>query len=227
MLHREDADIWLLRTELEQMESFLDLLHTAINDSKEQFNASIEKEAKTIPEDQSQDFYEAYADDFIELDADFPRLLLSSFIVSWYSFMEDHLISFCRSRKFKTEDKETHGWSIRHAYNFLQKTTGKTIDKDHWDELNRIREVRNIIVHSHGKIHYSPYEAASKTTPVNLDGDVTLHLKIKKSVLDYLQINNLFEPRGLFFITPTLEYCKYLVKFGKELLLKLHKDFRT
>jgi len=220
---------WLITYELEQMGRYLDLLHTAIIDNKKQFDASIEKIANDMSEEEKQEFYSFNEDDFVEVSSDFPRLLFSSFVVSWYSFVENHLIDFCRARNFKIsisiQDNENYGEGIRRAYNFLNRAAGYQIDNVHWQELTRIGKTRNKIIHNNGRLSFSYFDKPSNGVPIKVADDVTYYLQIEEDLYHYFQTHNLLEFTGLFYITPTLEYCKHLVKLGLELFTKLYKDF--
>ena len=220
---------WVISEELKQMDRYLDLLHTAINDNEEQLEASIQKHASNLSVEEREKFYEAYEDEFFEVSADFPRLLFSSFVVSWYSFIEINLVGFCRNRKLKISisihDNENYGEGIRRAYNFLNRAAGYQIDNAHWQELTRIGKTRNRIVHNNGILPFSFSNTFNNSIPVKVNDDETIHVQIEADLCQYLQAHNLLEYRGLFQITPTFKYCKYLVDFGLEFFGKLYKDF--
>lgn len=220
---------WLISYELDQMERYLDLLHAAISDNPIQFDASIKKIVVTMSKDERAEFYEFHEDDFIEVNADFPRLLFSSFVVSWYSFVENHLISFCKSRNLKIsisiQENENYGEGIRRAYNFLNQAIGYQIDNNHWQELTRIGKTRNKIVHNNGRLSYSIADISNNSIPVKVYDDLKLYLQIDEDLYRYFQMHNLLEYIGTFFINPSFEYCKHLVKLGLDLFNKLEKDF--
>jgi hypothetical protein len=220
---------WLISNELEQMGRYLDLLHSAINENHKQFVASIEQITSTMSEDEVENFYAFNEDDFIEVSADFPRLLFSSFVVSWYSFVEIHLMNFCKYRNLKIsisiQDNENYGEGIRRAYNFLNRAAGYQIDNVHWQELTRIGKTRNKIVHNNGRLPFSPYASSSNSVPVKVHEDITYYLQIDQDLYGYLQTHNLLKFTGLFYIAPNFEYCKHLVQFGLSFFEKLYKDF--
>ena len=232
-----NIDNWLVSEKFEQMGRYLTLLHTAISENQKQLDASIEKVASTMSDDEKEGFYDAYEDEFIEAGADFPRLLFSSFVVSWYSFVENQLISFCKSQELKIsisiQDNEYYGEGIRRAYNFLNRAVGYQIDNEHWKELIRIGKTRNKIVHNGGRLPYSNFNVPNNGVPVTIDDylsipikeEVILYLQIEEDLYKYLQTHQLLEFSGLFQITPTYEYCEHLVKFGLEFFGKLYKDF--
>jgi hypothetical protein len=224
-----DIGNWLISYELKQMERYVDLLHVAISDNQKQFDASIEEITSAMSKEEKDQFYVINEDDFIEVESDFPRLLFSSFVVSWYSFVENHLLDFCRFRNFKItvsiQDNEHYGEGIRRAYNFLERAAGYKIDNEHWQELTRIGKTRNRIVHNNGRIPSSPLDMVNNGTPVKVEGGQTYYLQVDRDLYDYFQRHHLVEYSGLFQITPNLDYCKHLVKFGLELFEKLQKDF--
>jgi hypothetical protein len=86
----------LIRFELEQMERYLELLQSSISqrfselevDYKNQMWIGLSKEEAIRLEDH-------YTDQLFEVARDFPRGLLSSFIVAWYSFVEQELLDIC------------------------------------------------------------------------------------------------------------------------------------
>jgi hypothetical protein len=228
---RTELHAWLIVYELGQMERFLELLHTAIKDGKEELTTSIEEQTNSLSDDEKKKFYEYYDQELIEWDDDFPRLVFSSFIVSWYSLIERHLLDFCSNHELQItisiEDRENYGEGIRRAQKFLQRAAGYAIATKYWEELNRIKQLRNIIVHEQGRLLYSR-DAFPKSISVKLVNDEIVYLQIEEHLLRYLQTNNLFKRAGTFkwlYIMPTLEYCQYLIKFGKEFFLKLHQDF--
>ena len=221
---------WLISEELRQMDSYLDLLHTAIKDNEEQLEASIEKHASTLSVEEREKFYETkFFAEFFGITADVPRLFFSSFVVSWYSFVEVNLVGFCENRKLKISisirDNENYGDGIRRAYNFLNRAAGYQIDNAHWQELTRIGKTRNKIIHNNGILPFSFSSTFNNTIPVKINEDETIHVQMEADLYQYLQAHNLLEYRGLFQITPTFKYCKYLVNFGFEFFGKLYKDF--
>jgi hypothetical protein len=229
---------WLVSEELRQMRRYLNLLHTAISDRQKQLDASIKNVASTMSEDEKEEFYDSYEDEFIEAGADFPRLLFSSFVVSWYSFIENHLINFCRSQELSIsisiQDNENYGEGIRRAYNFLNRAAGYQIENIHWQELIRIGKTRNRIVHNGGRLPSSHFNMPNHGIPVRVNDsraipikhdEVTLYLQIEEDLYHYLQTHQLLEYSGSFQITPTYEYCEHLVKFGLKFFDKLYKDF--
>lgn len=224
-----DVGNWLITYELEQMGRYLDLLHTAIIENQKQFDASIEEIVKDMSAEERSGFYSLNEDEFIEVGADFPRLLFSSFVVSWYSFVENHLIDFCRFRNLKIsvsiQDNVNYGEGIRRAYNFLNRAANYQIDNIHWQELIRVGKTRNRLVHNGGRLPYSHINMPNNGVPVRVHDEVTLYLQIEEDLYHYLQTHHLLEYSGSFQLTPTYEYCEHLVKFGLEFFGKLYKDF--
>lgn len=218
---------WLITHELEQMDRYIDLLNAAIGDNQKQLEASIEEVAKTMTESEKSEFYEFNEDDFAEASQDFPRLLFSSFVVSWYSFIEIHLMDFCKSHKLKIsitiQDNENYGEGIRRAYNFLSRAAGYKINNEHWQELIRAGKTRNKIVHNNGKVSFS-FDEDNSSVPVTY-GDNTIYLKLENDLYKYFEKHKLLETRGIFYVTPKFDYCKHLVKFGHEFFGNLYKDF--
>ena len=80
-------------------------------------------------------------------------------------------------------------------------------------------------MHNNGILPFSFSSMLDNSIPVKVNEDVTIHVQIEADLYQYLQAHNLLEYRGLFQITLTFKYCKYLVNFGIEFFGKLYKDF--
>jgi hypothetical protein len=222
---------WIVTYELKQMGRYLDLLYIAIQDNQKHFYESIEQIARDMTTEEKEEFYQFHEDDFIEASRDFPRLLFSSFVVSWYSFTESHLINFCKGRNLEIalsiQDNEHYGKGIRRAYTFLDRAANYKIDNIHWQELKHIGKTRNRLVHENGRLTYSHVNNSPKNNvPVKALDQETVYLHVDSDLHRYLQAHNLIEFTGLFYyITPNFDYCKHLVDFGMEFFVKLYKDF--
>ncbi len=219
---------WFVNYELEQMAKYLDLVVVALQDNQKNLMESFEAETKDMTEAEKSDFDQFHEDDYIEAGSDFPRLLFSSFVVTWYSFTENHLIDLCAKRGLRImlsiRDSEHYGEGVRRACKFLNDAANYRIDSDHWQELLYIGRVRNKIVHEGGRLTYSYINSESKSVQIKLSDDEFAFLHVDSDLYRYLQKHNLIEFTGLYYVTPSYDYCKHLVSFGKELFTKIYED---
>lgn len=229
---------WLITQELRQMDRYLDLLSNAVSDNKKQFDATVEEFSKKTTTQSEQDEFSNFVESaYEEIETDFPRLLFSSFVVSWYSFMESRLIDFCKHSKlkisFSIHDIENLPKSvIRRAYRFLFLSANYKINNTHWNELIHIGEVRNKIVHNNGKLPSSIEETkesvTSEMTRHLIGPKRRIYLNLKKELYQHLTEHELIDfYHDGFRITPNLNYCKHLVSFGLEFFDNLYKTFSS
>jgi len=222
----------LIRLELEQMSRYLDLVETSLQQHFKKLETSYQEDmAQEMTEDEAAIWDDHYTDDFIEAGQDFPQLLLLSFIVTWYSFVEQRLIDLCEELKLSIsvnpKNNESFGKGIWRARRFLLEARKYSIDAIHWQELTRIGRLRNAIVHDGRRLPWSYYKSDGQSMPHSLDDGTTVYIHIEKDLFHYLQKHNMIEYSGPFFdIVPSFDYCNSLVKFGKELFSKLYNDLK-
>jgi hypothetical protein len=92
---------WMVTTELEQMSRYPDIVHSMLDDHKQKLSDSLDEIAKDMTEEEKSGFYEYNSDEYWELADEFPRQLYSSFVVAWYSFIENQLNKLCERLKLK------------------------------------------------------------------------------------------------------------------------------
>jgi len=217
----------LVTIELEQMSRYLDIAHTSLQDYQKAFVESVEKTVQQMGEEEKAEFYEFHSDDFIDVSEEFPRLLFLSFIVTWYSFVEQELIKLCDRLKLTDGLQENFDKGIRLARKLLLEARKYEIDNNHWQELTNISKLRNIIVHRGKRLPHSYKEPDDKKcTPITLDTGVTVYLHIDEAMYHYLTEHDMIEYTGLFSLAPSIEYCEYLVRLGKVIFSKLYSDLK-
>ena len=87
---------WLISHELDQMARYLDLVDEGIGQRLDELEESYKADmAREITEDEYVLLEDHYTDAFIDAGNDLPRLLGSSFVVTWYSFVEQTLLELC------------------------------------------------------------------------------------------------------------------------------------
>lgn len=225
--------IFIIRWEFEKMGNYLDMVAEAIDyqlsDIEEKYNTIV---AETEHEIDTSILVDRFTDEIFETGKDFPKLLLTSFIIAWYSFVEQELVKLCKGLELTITispgGKTNVEKGIRLSRRFLLESANYLIDDGHWNELVRIGKLRNILVHegSHFTWSYHKPDGSSVPFEMDIDGKVTVYIQgLSKDRFEYFQYHNIIEQSGpTFEIRPTYEYCKYLIDFGLEFFSKLYSD---
>lgn len=88
----------------------------------------------------------------------FPNLQRRSALITLYSFLEYELSKLCdmfiRERKLRVSLSDMRGLGIDRAMLFFEKIVGLQVEKKTvlWEEVTKIRELRNCIVHADAKL---------------------------------------------------------------------------
>jgi hypothetical protein len=224
---------WLLEYELDQMSRYLDLMQNSLQQRYKELEASYEEDmAREMDEDEETILEDQYLDDFIEATEEMPRLLLSSFTIAWYSFVEQKLLDFCEKLRLSIvvtpKDSRTLDKGIRRARKFLLEGRNYEIDKSHWQELSDIGRLRNQIVHEGNRLPATYIEPEGKSFKfIDTEGE-TYYILADEDLFQYLKKHNMINQMGVLSrISPSFEYCEYLIDFGKRLFLKLYTDLEV
>lgn len=225
--------LYLIKWEFETMANYLDLVAEAI----EQRLAGVEEKYDVIIANAANEFEasmveDQFTDEFLEAGQHFPSLLLTSFIIAWYSFVEQELIKLCKDLKLTITispgEKTNIETGVRLARRFLLQSKNYEIDDNHWQELTKIGRLRNILVHEGTRFEWTFQKPSGQYVPykISLDSQGTVYIKnLGKDHFQYLQKHKIIERSGIFFeIRPSFEYGKHLVEFGLEFFLKLYSD---
>jgi hypothetical protein len=225
-------DFSFLEYEISQLEQFLRFNSTAIEHYRESFEQWLSNKSKDMSKEQKEDFMSDYVDRLSNMHFAFPSVFFSSFVVTWFSFMEVNLLEICKRLDIKItigiKEKVDIRDGIERARAFLTKGANYEFKKDVWEELDLIRKVRNIIIHEQGRIDYfySQPKEKDKNKFVELSpfGDEKIYAQVEKNLFNYLKNNNLYDVFEYVDIRPNLAYCKHLVAFAKELFDDLDKN---
>lgn len=221
---------WLTNYELEQMSRYLGLIQASLGEHVNDIEAAYHEDmAGEMTDDEYYVLQDHYTDEFLEAGRDFPQHLLSSFVVAWYSFVEQQLIDICENLNLRIairpRENRNLGKGIRRARRFLLEASGYEIHPLHWQELVEVARLRNLIVHTGTRIAGSYLRADEETVALQSDVGSTFYFPISQALFRYLQKHDLVDHSGMFVdIIPSFDYCRYLVGFGKELFTKLHTD---
>lgn len=166
-----EAEIHFFKDYLETLEEFLGTEAQHLAQSLETLDLGYEPLAEERNRARDEDDYEAEYEHYYEPSpreveeqlrerlndiGDFANLLRSSFFVSLYSFLESRLIKECESRKGADVQR-----SLSKGDNDLEKFQNYFADvlqiyfpgdTPQWQEIQNYRDLRNCIVHNHGKL---------------------------------------------------------------------------
>jgi len=222
----------LISFELEQMSKYLDLIQGTLNDSFEQLEKRYQNEiVQELSDDEAESLEDRYTDEFIEVGHDFPRLLLVSFIITWYSFIEQELLNLCDklnlSISIRAKDNDNLDKGIRRARKFLLRGKDYTIDEGQWQKLVDISKLRNILVHEGKNIAYTYHKPDRQSVEYSLDNGLTTYLLIDDAMFQYLKKHEMIEyTLARFEIVPSFDYCKSLVNLAEEMFKTLYYNLK-
>src|SRR5271157_134621 len=81
--------------ELDQMSRYLTMAKQSLAEELKKLESDFESK---LDDDVEEEFLvDDYTDKSIELEQDYPKLVYGSFIVAWYSFIEQNLLDICES----------------------------------------------------------------------------------------------------------------------------------
>jgi hypothetical protein len=223
---------WQTKFELEQMSKYLELIQSSLSQRLNEIEDAYDKDlAREMPEDEYYQIEDHYTDQFMETGRDFPQRLLTSFIVAWYSFVEQKLLDLCEKLNITLSigpnDNRNFGKGVRRARKFLLEGKQYEIHPPHWQELVEIGKLRNFIVHEGTRVIGSYFPSDENMVEFKSDIGNTFYFSVDQNLYRYMQRQNLVDHSGIFLeIIPSFEYCIYLVNFGKELFSKLYNDLK-
>ena len=214
---------YFINSELDQMSRYLKM----VNRSWYQEFEELDKEYKQFQESGGNDdddglILDDYENRFIELGQDFPKLIFGSFVVAWYSFVEQQLLDLCEKRNLRISlsAKESVNLSkgIWRARKFLVDIGKVKIDEKYWQELSNINRLRNFLVHEGYTLWGNYLEIEKPFVIYKSDMGENIYFTIEENLYRYLQKYSMVTHLGTWLqIVPTIEYCEYLISFAKTM----------
>jgi hypothetical protein len=116
----------------------------------------MERETVGLSQDEKDRFYEWHGEDLGKLEDSFPNVLRNSLFIAIYTELEDVLKSICRAlaneKGCTIPVHEWHRGILENAKSCLKKDIGISwsLSPNLWDEILRIRRIRNTLVHNGG-----------------------------------------------------------------------------
>lgn len=135
---------------LGQMNDHLDMMEQHISESEKRLENEFEQFVQSYGASEAE-----YAlSDEIGTVQQYPLFLYSSFVVMWYSFIEQSLFDLCfeLDRESWNKEREKGYPRLDDARRFFTEKGFQVGKNKNWQELTNIRKLRNILVHRGNKI---------------------------------------------------------------------------
>lgn len=149
-----------------------------------------------------------YMEIFNKNDLFFPQLHYSSFLVSWYSFVESELKNFCIfcNKELKLE-KSTNGLKGYYSMKqYINDVIGVPTDKEKWDEIKCLLFIRNKIAH------------------LGPDFDKKLNEYSDEDIRSYIDTHELIKEGKYTALYITYEFCIHLLDFASNLFWGIYNS---
>jgi len=215
-----------LMFELTQMRGFLNLLQSSFKLQKESLDKEVEKQAQGLNQENVEDLLVNYSDKYREVESQFPRFVLSNFVIAWYSFVESNLFHLCELSEIRIVisiyDKVPSDKGVTKARRFIESKGNNVIDKSIWSELALINEIRNMLVHEGNRV-WLHFEAPRKESPPIKHAGKTYYLNITKELMSYILAWKILDEDEVA-LAPNFNYCNHLVDLGIKLFSDLYSN---
>ncbi|MGG4094331.1 hypothetical protein [Paenibacillus lautus] len=141
--------------------SYLEDLKMLFEETQRMWRNSLDdigEEIDQLDDEEDKDKYvDHYYDNIVQLRDDLPRITNNSILVNIYSFFEVQLVDFYSNVKSKT-DNDVNAKHLTDKLNFMNERFGReVVTIDEIVHLDFVRELRNRIMHSNGKIKVNDF----------------------------------------------------------------------
>ncbi|MGA9191478.1 MAG: hypothetical protein WBZ24_07090 [Anaerolineales bacterium] len=216
------------------MGRYLDQLDSMLASEKDRVEADIKNALLQLPPEDRDEFESSSWGDVSEIAEDFPNILYSSFLLSWYSFVETSMFLACTDFglhvTITASQQDDLGKGIRRARNFIARSGGYPLDNQLWNELVWISTIRNSIVHDGGNIRtlasVQPIDDTN-AQPHEILGGIPVYVFLGANLYKYCVAHDLIRYRGPnYYFKPNLAFCRYLLNFAKALFDDIYDGLR-
>lgn len=137
-----------------------------------------------------------------------PQLHYSSFLVTWYSFIESELKELCEfcKEEYKLSKTTTSLKGLYHFKKYINNEVGISVDQDKWEELDCIRRLRNKIAH------------------LGPEFDRKLAEYQEKNLKKYIDTHELLREGKYKSIHIHYNFCIYLLEFASKFFNGIYND---
>jgi hypothetical protein len=217
---------WGASLHIENLRQYATTIEELLRKKLDKFNAMVDKKASRIPAEELDDFYDYHGDTGWQLQEIFPEILRKSLFITTHSFLEHQLNQICKffsdQQEYKLKISDLRHEGIIRAQVYLKKVVGIDFPDQTptWSEIKEYNRIRNVFVHSEGKLNDSPKSGEirafiQRKGSIELSEDNTIRLG-PTAIIEYLNVleeffNNLYDVIRQFTAT-TSEACE------KELL---------
>lgn len=215
----ETRSDWLslgTRIEIDELSRYLDAIKEQLENMAKVHEKRVDDEAAKIKDEEERDrFYEWAGEDHWRYTKTMPQIFLNSFFVSTYSLLESEIYKV--SRRIGTKHKQLfdvsevrRGDYLESACYYIERITGiKAKDFDSWSSLKEGQKLRNIIVHSNGKVIE--------------DKDIELAKRHNVFIEEKIEITG----RPIGEISVTYEFCKSFLDALRSFFTELYKQTKA
>jgi hypothetical protein len=211
---KTSADFHSVGTEIRinELKDYLDIVIKQLGIMAKEYSRNVDEQAKKIVDETEKDeFIEYSGEQYWDYTKTYPRILLNSFLVAAYSLLESEIYAvatFIGRKQKQLFDVTDFGGRdyLRIATNYISKVSGvKAQDFKTWNFVDDARQIRNIIVHSNGKlVNQHDFDLSKQYGLVN------------DSIFEFPSI------RTTVFLSITHEYCHLFLKSMGEFFSELY-----
>jgi len=201
-----------------ELNEYLRITEDYLQKAKSDFEAKIDEQAKTLPPEERDEFYEFQSETYWDYAETFPKILRNSFFVSAYSLLEYKMATICRWLK---KDKQMPiSWSdlkgdTLDQFKLYCKLAGLELsyNSQTWQEIQHYCMLRNCIVHNRGLIQGARQERELQA------------YANRKNIIEDLMVG--LSIRSQLQIVLTKEFCKDVTKTIWSFLSRVLKAYES
>lgn len=145
--------------ELDITKQMISTTESLLTDHAQNQKRIIDQNAKSLTDEQKEDYYQFHSDDHYHYNITFPNIFRYSMLTYIYSMFEKYLNDLCiilkRQLNIKIDLKDINGNGIKRAELFLSKVIEIPFphQNSEWQSIiNIFSEIRNIVVHRNGEL---------------------------------------------------------------------------
>lgn len=145
-----------LRYPFDTLREFFDSVQDLFKSEQKRISAWMERETAGLSQDERDRFYEWHGEDYGKLEDSFPNVLRNSLFIAIYTELEDVLKFICRvlgnKKGLAIPVHKWRGGILEKVESCLKKDIGISwsLSSGLWDEILKIRRIRNALVHDGG-----------------------------------------------------------------------------
>lgn len=201
----------------DEIQDYNDFMKSAIKREQDLASQRIEEGAKSLDEEEREQYCEIYSEDYQKIGDVFEKLALDSFVVMLYAHIEAGMGTLCDALRQDRQNQKGEKIDLRYtdlmgrgyldqARLYMEKVLGVYLDLGNnaqWPEIVGLRTLRNAIVHEEGWL--STKDGALKkhikrgfielTQRKDEKAEVSGRVRVKSTYVDYIlpQVRKFFQ----------------------------------